>query len=80
MLILLFALGILVGMALATLAIVFGIRKEQQITQTIEKLGKVIEPHREVEFIAPADEEAEAIGIVIDENTKRGRDTKLDEL
>ena len=55
------------------------VRDAEEMEHAIRKLGKSINPSK-VEFIPPLNEEAEAFAIVVQENDKRGKDTKLDEL
>ena len=74
------ALGIVIGIFLCLIAIVFGSKKENQIERVINKLGKVIESPQRAEFFAPMEPEAEAIADVIQENDKRDRDTPINEL
>ena len=71
-----FSIGMVVGLLLASIAFrnsekIKEVVSEVEIKNPLKKKGKV-------EIIAPADEEAEAIGMVIQQNEERGLDTHLD--
>lgn len=70
-----FILGIIVGIMLAVVAIVFGRGKEGAIERLIESATAKLEGKAEIlEPIAP---EVEAMEEVFRENEKKGRDTEL---
>ena len=74
-----FALGVIVGIMFAFLAVSFGSSNREGIASILKKI-EIELPRGKVEFIAPLDEKAEAIAEVIKENEAAGKDTNLEEL
>lgn len=76
----LLALGIIIGIFLTFIAVVFGTEKDKEIKQVLKKLGEVIAPPEKAEFLFPRESAAEAIAEVMKKNDEQGEDTEIKEL
>lgn len=71
-------LGIIIGILLAILIIVFSQRNDIHITKVLKKLGDVIEVSKsKVEFIDSGSTEEDALEILYKEHKEKGIDMKL---
>lgn len=77
--------GIIVGILLCIFSLVIVLSRNRHVERALAEfdMDKPFQPFKQMgqaEFIEPTPPEVEAMEAVVDENTKKGRDTKMSEL
>ena len=74
-----YLLGVITGLLISILILIFLSRKETEIKATIQEVKQRITKQK-VEFLKPTSEDVDALQEVIKQNDAKGVDTKIEEL